>query len=77
MFDPKNIKIDEKSCKNILIYYIGYVTIKDYKCVKIYSVNPLYLVFGYLKAINGSRSLTLVPTYENKEKIKIIWRTVD
>ena len=26
-FDPINIKIDEKSYKNILIYYIGYVTI--------------------------------------------------
>ena len=24
-FDPNNIKIDEKSYKNILIYYIGYV----------------------------------------------------
>ena len=28
-FDPNNIKIDETSYKNILIYYIGYVTIKD------------------------------------------------
>ena len=26
-FDPNNIKIDEKSNKNILIYCIGYVTI--------------------------------------------------
>ena len=42
-FDPNNIKIDEKSYKNILIYYIGYVTIK--KDPKIYSVNPLYLIF--------------------------------
>ena len=24
-FDPNNIKIDEKSYQNILIYYIGYV----------------------------------------------------
>ena len=24
-FDPNNIKIDEKSYKNISIYYIGYV----------------------------------------------------
>ena len=29
-FDPNNIKIDKKSCKNILIYYIGYVTICTY-----------------------------------------------
>ena len=28
-FDLNNIKIDEKSYKNILIYYIGYLTIKD------------------------------------------------
>ena len=41
--DSNNIKIDEKSYKNILIYYIGYVTIKDSNNVKIYSVNPLYL----------------------------------
>ena len=27
-FNPNNIKIDQKSYKNILIYYIGYVTIK-------------------------------------------------
>ena len=26
--DANNIKIDEKSYKNILIYFIGYVTIK-------------------------------------------------
>ena len=43
VFDPNNIKIDKKSYKNILIYYIGYVMIKDLKYVKINSVNPLYL----------------------------------
>ena len=39
-FDPNNIKMDETFYKNILIYYIGYVTIKDLKYVKINSVNP-------------------------------------
>ena len=39
-FDPNNIKMNETFYKNILIYYIGYVTIKDSKCVKINSVNP-------------------------------------
>ena len=43
-FDVNNIKIDEKSYKNILTYYIGYVTIK--KELKIYSVNLLYHIFG-------------------------------
>ena len=45
-FDPNNIKINEKSYKNILIYNIGYVTIKNSKYVKINSVNPLYLIFS-------------------------------
>ena len=30
-FDANNIAIDGKPYKNILIYYIGYVTIKDLK----------------------------------------------
>ena len=34
-FDPNNIKIDKKSYKITLIYYIGYVMIKDSKYVKI------------------------------------------
>ena len=37
------IKIDKQSYQNILIYYIGHVTIKDLKYVKINSVNLLYL----------------------------------
>ena len=69
-FDLDNIKIDEKSYKNILIYYIGYVTIK--KDLNIFSVNPLYLIFsyvkGYFKEISGNKYLTLVPTNESKEK---------
>ena len=48
-FDPNNIKIDEKPYKNILIYYIDYVMIKDSKCVKIYSVNPLHLILSNVK----------------------------
>ena len=50
------------------------MTFKDLKCIKINSVNPLYLIFnelsGYFKEINGKKYLTLVPTSENKEKIK-------
>ena len=44
-FDLNNIKIVEKSCKNILNYYIGYNTIKDSKYIKICCINPLYLIF--------------------------------
>ena len=42
-FDPNKIKIDENSYKDVLIYYVGYVTMKDSKYFKI-SVNPLYLI---------------------------------
>ena len=73
-FDRNNIKIDEKSYKNVSMYYIGYVTIKHSKFVKINSINPLYFIFskvnGYFEEINKSKYLTLVPTNESKEKIK-------
>ena len=42
--DPNKIKIDQKSYRIILIYYIGYVTVKNYNCVKVNSVNPLYVI---------------------------------
>ena len=47
---------------------------KDSKYVKVYGVNPLYLIFnkvnGYFKEINGNKYLTLVSTNETKEKRK-------
>ena len=49
-FDLNNIEIDKNSYTNILVYCIGYVTIKDLKYVEIYSVNPLSLIYRY---ING------------------------
>ena len=58
-FDPNNIKTDEKSYKNILIYFIEYITIKDSKYVKINSLNPLFLIFskmnGYFEEINKNK----------------------
>ena len=73
-FGSKNIKTDEKSYKNILIYYIGYVRIKDSKYIKINSVSPLYLIFNkvnaYFEKLNENKYLTLVPTNESTKKIK-------
>ena len=70
-FDANNIKIDEKSYKNILIYNIGYVTIKYSKYIKIYSANRLYLILskanGYwFEEINRNEYLSLVPNNERK-----------
>ena len=45
-FDSNLLKIDKNSYKNIDIYYIGYITMKDSDYVKINSVNPLYLIIS-------------------------------
>ena len=70
--DPNNIKRDGKSYKNILIYYMAYLAIKNLKYVKFNSVNPLHLLLnkvnGYFEEINENKYLTLVPINENKEK---------
>ena len=69
-FNSNDITIDKKSYKNILIYYNGCVTIKEY--IKNYSVIPLYLIFrymnGYFEEINENKYLKLVPTNESKDK---------
>ena len=44
------INADKKSYKNIGIYYVGYITMKDSDHVKINSVNPLYLIIGKVDA---------------------------
>ena len=46
IFHSNNIKIDEKPYKSILIYCIGYVTIKDSKYVNKNCVNPSYPIFS-------------------------------
>ena len=62
-FVMNSIKMDEKSYKNILNNYTGYVTIKK-------DLN------GYFEGIKGNMYLTLVPTNEGKEENKI-WRTIE
>ena len=70
-FHSSLLKIDKKSYKNIDIYYIGYIIVKDSEYVNINSVNPLYLnikkVEEYVEEINGNKYLTLVFTVKNKE----------
>ena len=47
-FGPNLLKIDNRSYKNIDIYYIGYITIKKIDdCENIHSVNPLYLLVNH------------------------------
>ena len=59
-FNSDLLKIDKKSYKNIDIYYIRYITMKnigDYE--SIHSVNPLYFIIGeldgYIEEKNGNK----------------------
>ena len=75
-FDSDLLKVDKKSYKNIDIYLLRYITMKDFDYVKINSVNSLHLIIdkidGYIECNsieeeNGNKYLTLVSTDKNKE----------
>ena len=73
--DPNKIKIDEKSCKTVLIYHFEYVKDKDFHYAKINNVNPLlYFIIikinRYIKESNWNKYLTLVPIDERKDTLK-------
>ena len=44
--NPDLLKIDKNLSRNIDIYQIGYIKMKDFVYVKINGVNPLYLIIG-------------------------------
>ena len=74
-FESNQLKIDKKSDKNIGIYNIGYITIKnidDYE--NIYSVNLLYLLVnhanGYIEEKGVNKYLIFDSTDQNKELLK-------
>ena len=71
-FDPKLLKLDKKSYKNIDIYYIGYFTKKGK--YKVNSVNPLYLpvhrIDGFIEEKRGNKYLDISFTDSNNEVLK-------
>ena len=71
-FDSNLLKIDQKSFKNIGIYYIEYITKKDE--YKINRVNPLYLIVGEIDGFfaekEGSKYLNITLTDSNSEVLK-------
>ena len=84
-FDSSLLKIDKTSYKDIDIYYIGYIAIKNIDdCENIYNVNPLYLIIGKVdghndcssferssaEEKNGSKCLVFDSTGEDKEVLK-------
>ena len=71
-FDEANLKVDKKYYKNIDIYYIGYITIKNIDNYEnIHSVNPLYLIIhsatGYFTEENDNKYLILYSTNKYEE----------
>ena len=64
--NPKIIKVDKKSCKDVLIYYIGYEALDG--------VNTLHINFNkinaYIEDNNWSKHLTLIAVDENNGEVK-------
>ena len=71
-FNPKLLKLDKKSSKDITIYYIGYVTKKpEYNAN---SVNPLYLlvdeIYGLIEEKEGNKYLNIAFTDSSSGVLK-------
>ena len=71
-FHSNLLKIDKKQCKEIDVYYIGYITIKKIgNCKNINSVNPLYLMIhsatGKFTECDGKKYLVLDSTEKYEE----------
>ena len=74
-FDSSLLKLDKKSYKDISIYNIGYITIKNIgNCNNINSVNLLYLhIFhasGYTEEKDENKYIIFDYTDEDKEVLK-------
>ena len=80
-FDSNLLKIDKKSYKNIDIYHIGYITMKDSDYVKITSVNLLYLIIDkvdvYIKEKMNKNKEVLTKYTEIWDKIKNLIKKIN
>ena len=77
-FDSKLLEIDKKSCKDIDIYYIGYITIKKIDHYEnVHTVNLLYLIIhsatGHFKKKNDEKYLILDLT----DKFEEFWSGIE
>ena len=80
-FDSSLLKIDKMSYRNIDIYYIRYITMKDH--VTIHSVNPLHFIIHevdeHIEEKNGNKYLAFASTDKNKEiltKYTKLWNKI-
>ena len=83
-FDASLLKVDKKNSKQIDVYYIGYVTLKEIaNCNNINNVNPLYLMIdkmiGHFEEKNVNKYLALDDVNENKKvskKYEEVWGAI-
>ena len=73
-FYSNSLKIDKELYKDIVIYYIGYITTKHFDDFEnIHSVNPLYLIIhsttGHSKEKNCEKYLIL----DSIDKCEEVW----
>ena len=76
-FDSNLLKIDKKSYKDICIYNMGYITIKQIDGYEnVYGVNSFYLICdharGYIEEKEVNKYLIFDSTDENEELLKKI-----
>ena len=81
-FHSNLLKIDKKQYKDIDIYYIGYITIKNFEdCENIHSINPLYLIIysatWYFKEKYGEKYLILDSTEKYEEVFSEIKKEIE
>ena len=74
-FDSNLLKIDKRSYKSIVIYYIGYITIKKIgDCENLCCVNPFYPIIGkadgHIQENNINKYLVFDSTDESKEVLR-------
>ena len=74
--------MDKKLYKDIDIYYIGYITVKNIgDCENIHSVNPLYLIIysatWYFKETYGEKYLILDSTEKYEEVFSEIKKEIE
>ena len=83
-FDASLLKVDKKDYKEIDIYCIGYVTVKEIaSCNDINSITPLYLMIdkmiGHFEEKSRNKYWVLDDIDENKEvlqKYEEVWEGV-
>ena len=67
-FDSIFLKIDNKSYKDIGITNIGYIMVKKLMIMKIYSVNPLYLIIDHASGYTEEEGVNKYLLFDSADK---------